>query len=124
MTKEKMLDKVERNEIPVSEYLNYRSDKLIKKRFFVRKHRFKKSKGFKIIFIKGNFIIMPPRIPIRLLKFLSRFLYKVNSKSHAVQIEHIDFKEITAALRSIEKNTMLVDIQSKEDSMMIQIWSV
>ncbi len=124
MKDEKLLKKVEKQELTVSEYLDYKQGIPIKINQFVSKKRFKKSRGCKLVIIKGSLIIVPPRIPISLLKWLSKFLYRYKNINGKINIEQINFNDLVKSLKDINRHTMLIDVESKTEQFMFQIWSV
>lgn len=124
MKDEKLLNQVEKHQLTVKEYLDYKAGLPIRRPNKVSKVKFRKSKGFKLVIIKGNFIIMPPRIPISLLKFVSKYLFKYKNLNGKIDIERVQFDDLIKSFKEINRNTMLIDVESKNEGFLFQIWSV
>lgn len=114
MNKKKALALVERGQISVGAYLDFREKALSKP------YKFKPARGFRLVFLKGNLLFLTPKIPFWTFRFLGTFIKRI----HQVQFESFNIHDLIPLLKTIGKNNRLIGVESPKENFLFEIWGV
>ena len=117
MNKKKALALVEKGDISVGAYLDFREKALSKP------YKFKPACGFKLVFLKGNLLFLTPKIPFWTLRFLGTFIKRIPTGDQ-VQLESFTLQDILPLLKTIGKNNRLIGVESPKENFLFEIWGV
>ncbi|MCU0105300.1 hypothetical protein N7603_06475 [Acholeplasma vituli] len=117
MNKKKALALVEKGDISVGAYLDFREKALSKP------YKFKPVRGFKLVFLKGNLLFLTPKIPFWTLRFLGTFIKRIPTGDQ-VQLESFTLQDILPLLKTIGKNNRLIGVESPKENFLFEIWGV
>lgn len=117
MNKKKALALVEKGDISVGAYLDFREKALSKP------YKFKPARGFRLVFLKGNLIFLTPKIPFWTFKFLGTFIKKIPTGDQ-VQLESFTLHDLLPLLRTIGKDNRVIGVESPKENFLFEIWGV
>ncbi len=117
MKKQKALALVEKGQISVGAYLDFRENALSKP------YKFKPARGFRLVFMKGNFLFLTPKIPFWTFRFLGTFIKRIPTGDQ-VQFESFNIHDIIPLLKTIGKNNRLIGVESPKENFLFEIWGV
>ncbi len=117
MNKKKALALVEKGDISVGAYLDFREKALSKP------YKFKPARGFRLVFLKGNLLFLTPKIPFWTFKFLGTFIKKIPTGDQ-VQLESFTLHDLLPLLRTIGKDNRLIGVESPKENFLFEIWGV
>lgn len=117
MKKQKALALVEKGQLSVGAYLDFRENALSKP------YKFKPARGFRLVFLKGNLIFLTPKIPFWTFKFLGTFIKKIPTGDQ-VQLESFTLHDLLPLLRTIGKDNRVIGVESPKENFLFEIWGV
>lgn len=117
MNKKKALALVEKGDISVGAYLDFREKALSKP------YKFKPARGFRLVFLKGNLLFLTPKIPFWTFKFLGTFIKKIPTGDQ-VQLESFTLHDLLPLLRTIGKDNRVIGVESPKENFLFEIWGV
>lgn len=117
MKQKKALALVEKGDISVSAYLDFREKALSKP------YKFKPARGFRLVLLKGNLLFLTPKIPFWTFRFLGTFIKRIPTGDQ-VQLESFTLHDLMPLLRTIGKDNRLIGVESPKENFLFEIWGV
>ena len=108
---------VENGKISVNDYLKYKVSHL-------KTYQYKPASGLKLVFMKGNYLFLTPKIPFWAFRFFGKLIKKIPNSEGMVKLDTMTPQTIVPLLKTLGKNNMIIGVQSPKSNFQFEIWGV